>query len=254
MSGAFPGVEFNYGIIANGQFHIIAPLAFDSTAGQLIPSLASNTGLSRRTRNELAPRSASSRSLNCRPETRLAACGPGRPESVSSDLASEERRRLDDLWRQWLLDQPRRGYRRQGLLVFRLAPAKEGDRQAGHRGRTFSSNGNRRWRQGQHRIQYRRDLRLQRAQSPVVIGRARVAKRIRHQFVFLVYRVSDHLLGLSPWATATFRLCDRAVFLACRRAPQTSTHARGTWCAADGTTSRILEGWAAASGVIEPLN
>ena len=33
-SGAFPGVEFNYGLIPNGQFHIIAPLAFDSPAGQ----------------------------------------------------------------------------------------------------------------------------------------------------------------------------------------------------------------------------
>ena len=32
-SGVGPAWEFNYGIIPNGQFHIIAPLAFDSPAG-----------------------------------------------------------------------------------------------------------------------------------------------------------------------------------------------------------------------------
>jgi hypothetical protein len=32
-SGARPGFELNYGLIPNGQFHIVAPLAFDSPAG-----------------------------------------------------------------------------------------------------------------------------------------------------------------------------------------------------------------------------
>jgi hypothetical protein len=32
-SGVGPAWEFNYGIIPNGQFHIVAPLAFDSPAG-----------------------------------------------------------------------------------------------------------------------------------------------------------------------------------------------------------------------------
>jgi hypothetical protein len=32
-SGVGPAWEFNYGLIPNGQFHIIAPLAFDSPAG-----------------------------------------------------------------------------------------------------------------------------------------------------------------------------------------------------------------------------
>lgn len=32
-SGVGPAWEFNYGVIPNGQFHIIAPLAFDSPAG-----------------------------------------------------------------------------------------------------------------------------------------------------------------------------------------------------------------------------
>jgi hypothetical protein len=32
-SGVGPAWEFNYGIIPNGQFHIIAPMAFDSPAG-----------------------------------------------------------------------------------------------------------------------------------------------------------------------------------------------------------------------------
>lgn len=32
-SGVGPAWEFNYGIIPNGQFHVIAPLAFDSPAG-----------------------------------------------------------------------------------------------------------------------------------------------------------------------------------------------------------------------------
>jgi len=31
--GAAPGFEFNYGIVPNGQVHIIAPLAFDSPGG-----------------------------------------------------------------------------------------------------------------------------------------------------------------------------------------------------------------------------
>ncbi|MGA7959293.1 MAG: hypothetical protein WCA26_19785, partial [Xanthobacteraceae bacterium] len=32
-SGVGPAWEFNYGLIPNGQFHIVAPLAFDSPAG-----------------------------------------------------------------------------------------------------------------------------------------------------------------------------------------------------------------------------
>ncbi len=32
-SGVGPAWEFNYGLIANGQFHIVAPLAFDNPAG-----------------------------------------------------------------------------------------------------------------------------------------------------------------------------------------------------------------------------
>jgi hypothetical protein len=32
-SGFLPAIEFNYGIIPNGQFHIIAPLAFDDPSG-----------------------------------------------------------------------------------------------------------------------------------------------------------------------------------------------------------------------------
>jgi subtilisin family serine protease len=32
-SGVRPGFELNYGLIPNGQFHIVAPLAFDSPAG-----------------------------------------------------------------------------------------------------------------------------------------------------------------------------------------------------------------------------
>jgi hypothetical protein len=32
-SGVGPAWEFNYGLIPNGQFHVIAPLAFDSPAG-----------------------------------------------------------------------------------------------------------------------------------------------------------------------------------------------------------------------------
>src|SRR5271167_59941 len=32
-SGAGPAWEFNYGLIPNGQFHVIAPLAFNSPAG-----------------------------------------------------------------------------------------------------------------------------------------------------------------------------------------------------------------------------
>jgi len=32
-SGTAPGFEFNYGLIANGQIHIIAPLTFDAPAG-----------------------------------------------------------------------------------------------------------------------------------------------------------------------------------------------------------------------------
>ena len=32
-AGVGPAIEFNYGLIPNGQFHIIAPLAFDSPAG-----------------------------------------------------------------------------------------------------------------------------------------------------------------------------------------------------------------------------
>jgi hypothetical protein len=33
-SGVAPGFEFNYGLIPNGQFHIVAPLAFDRTEGE----------------------------------------------------------------------------------------------------------------------------------------------------------------------------------------------------------------------------
>jgi hypothetical protein len=32
-SGAGPAWEFNYGLIPNGQFHVVAPMAFDSPAG-----------------------------------------------------------------------------------------------------------------------------------------------------------------------------------------------------------------------------
>ncbi len=31
--GVAPAFEFNYGLVPNGQIHIIAPLAFDSPAG-----------------------------------------------------------------------------------------------------------------------------------------------------------------------------------------------------------------------------
>jgi hypothetical protein len=33
-SGVAPGFEFNYGLIPNGQFHIVAPMAFDKTEGE----------------------------------------------------------------------------------------------------------------------------------------------------------------------------------------------------------------------------
>ncbi len=32
-SGVGPAIEFNYGLIPNGQFHIVVPAAFDSPAG-----------------------------------------------------------------------------------------------------------------------------------------------------------------------------------------------------------------------------
>jgi hypothetical protein len=32
-SGVGPALEFNYGLIPNGQFHIVVPAAFDSPAG-----------------------------------------------------------------------------------------------------------------------------------------------------------------------------------------------------------------------------
>ena len=32
-SGVGPAWEFNYGLIPNGQFHVVAPMAFDSPAG-----------------------------------------------------------------------------------------------------------------------------------------------------------------------------------------------------------------------------
>ncbi len=32
-SGVGPGLEFNYGLIPNGQFHLVVPLAFDSPSG-----------------------------------------------------------------------------------------------------------------------------------------------------------------------------------------------------------------------------
>ena len=34
-SGVGPGLEFNYGLIPNGQFHLVAPLAFDSPSGDM---------------------------------------------------------------------------------------------------------------------------------------------------------------------------------------------------------------------------
>jgi subtilisin family serine protease len=33
-SGFLPAFEFNYGLIPDGQFHIVAPVAFDSPAGE----------------------------------------------------------------------------------------------------------------------------------------------------------------------------------------------------------------------------
>ena len=49
-SGVGPAWEFNYGIIPNGQFHIVAPVAFDSPSGgptqfgygdtELVPTIA----------------------------------------------------------------------------------------------------------------------------------------------------------------------------------------------------------------------
>jgi hypothetical protein len=33
ISGVLPGFEFNYGLIPDGQFHVVAPVAFDSPSG-----------------------------------------------------------------------------------------------------------------------------------------------------------------------------------------------------------------------------
>jgi hypothetical protein len=44
-SGVAPGFEFNYGLIPNGQLHIVAPLAFDSPSGASLQSGYGDTEL-----------------------------------------------------------------------------------------------------------------------------------------------------------------------------------------------------------------
>jgi hypothetical protein len=76
-SGIGPAFEFNYGLIPNGQLHIVAPTAFDSPAGG--PTLFGygdtrsvlSTGLSKRKKMAHALRLAYFHWSSCRPEIKI---------------------------------------------------------------------------------------------------------------------------------------------------------------------------------------
>lgn len=70
-SGVGPGFEYNYGLIPNGQLHIVAPAALPVARRCSAPAIqkwASNTGSSKKTRTAHDPWSAYFRCLSCRPE------------------------------------------------------------------------------------------------------------------------------------------------------------------------------------------
>ena len=86
-AGEGPAWEYNYGIIPNGQFHIIAPAdvryAGRRRTGTAIQNSASNTASSTRTRTARVPWSASFRSSNCRPAMKTARSAPATRAPIS---------------------------------------------------------------------------------------------------------------------------------------------------------------------------
>jgi hypothetical protein len=78
-SGIGPAAEFNYGLIPNGQFHIVVPAAFDvpvacqDNSGMATQSLVSNTASLKRTRTVPGRKLAYFRWSNCRLEIKIRA-------------------------------------------------------------------------------------------------------------------------------------------------------------------------------------
>ena len=107
-------------------------------------------------------------------------------------MGSEKLRQLDHLRRRRLLDQQAQLDRRQKLLVFRLAAAEAGNQATDAGRRNLPSDPGQGRRKGQQWFQPRRILRLERAQSPAVLGRARNSAFIGIEPILLVHWLSDH--------------------------------------------------------------
>jgi hypothetical protein len=109
---------------------------------------------------------------------------------------------MDDLWRGWLLDQPRSG--KQELLVRRLGASTSSHGFTRLRRRNLSSDELcHRWsrqprlsaRQQRHnRIQFGRHLRFRSEPSPPVLRRPRSAKRVHDQRLLILPRIAMDVL------------------------------------------------------------